>query len=30
MMMMMVHDDDGKDGDHKYDGDDIGDVDDDV
>ena len=30
MMMMMVHDDDDKDGDHKYDGDDIGDVDDDV
>ena len=27
-MMMMVHDDDDdKDGDHKYDGDDIGDVD---
>jgi len=27
---MMVHDDDDKDGDHYYDGDDIGDVDDDV
>ncbi len=29
-MMIMVHDDDDKDGDHYYDGDDIGDVDDDV
>ncbi len=30
LMMIIVYDDDDKDGDHKYDGDDIGDVDVDV